>query len=176
MKTDCNHCAPGIDCIHIGHGTGPQACPRYKRGDPTALPRGSVMELTITNCDAEGVIDARMCLRLVMHYTKEAGVIYENWASPDFPLPQPMISEILTFLEDHVCSPVSQDRYISRAEIPASLISKLLGPAWMSRFRALTTPAPAPAKQLTDDSYPAIIDVESESITTGTTGTTGTSI
>ena len=106
MKTDCNHCAPGIDCIHIGHGTGPQACPWYKRGDPTALPRGSVMELTITNCDAEGVIDARMCLRLVMHYTKEAGVIYENWASPDFPLPQPMISEILTFLEDHVCGTV----------------------------------------------------------------------
>ena len=95
------------------------------------------MLLTITACDLEGDIHTTMTLRLVMHYSMEKGVMYEIWDSPDFPLPQPMISEILTFLEAHICAPVSPDRYISKAEIPASLIAKLMGPAWMTRFRQI---------------------------------------
>jgi len=118
------------------------------------------MELTITNCDEDGRIDARMVLRLVCTFTRENGVLYENWDSPDFPLPQPMISEILTFLERHVCAPVSADQFIRRAEVPASLVAKLMGPAWMSRFRQLTSRS-APVKQL-----PAVvpIDVEAEAV------------
>jgi hypothetical protein len=109
------------------------------------------MMLTITACDNEGFIHTTMTLRLVMKYTREAGVLYEEWTSPDFPLPQPMISEILTFLEQHVCAPVSQDRAITKAEIPASLISRLMGPAWMSQFRQIAAGTQAPTKLVTKE-------------------------
>jgi len=140
--SDCNNCEPGIECIHINKGTGPAGCPWWAARPPDGVaPRGSTMLLRITGAEGADWVQ----LRLVCTFTREGGVLYENWTAPDFPLPQPMISEILTFLEQHVCAPVSQDRAITKAEVPASLIMGLMGPAWMSQFRQLvSTPTPAP--------------------------------
>ena len=151
----CLNCAPGIECIHINKGGGPPACPWFKQKPMDGqVPRGSVLELTITQCADDGTVYGKMTMRLVMHYIMEGPTMYEVWDSPDFPLPQEMISEILIFLEEHVCSPVSQDKYIKKAEIPASLIIKLLGPQWFARFRQLSTTAATRRPQIgMDDTH-----------------------
>ena len=161
MNKQCKECAPGISCLHIGKETGPEACPWYKPA-PGAdqVPRGSCMDLTITNCDEDGHIDARMRLRLLMHYTKEDGVLYEIWDSPDCPLPQPMIAEILTFLEDngYPPGPSADGRFVRKAELPASLIAKLMGPSWMSRFRQITNAMKQ--RQITDAAQQARVQAK----------------
>ena len=150
----CIDCDPGIECVYIGKDRPFGQCPWYKARNHAA-PRGATMVLRITG---EG--DATwLQLRLCCNFVKEAdGQLYEVWSSPDFPMPEPMISEILTFLEQHVCAPVSQDKAITKATIPASLIAKLMGPEWMSRFCQLATAPAAPAAL----DGPGIIDVESE--------------
>ena len=122
MNKKCKLCQPEINCFHVGTELGPDPCPWYKPApDANRVPRGSVMDLTITNCDGDGQVDARMRLRLCMTYSREDGVLYENWISPDCPLPQPMISQILKFLEDNGFppGPAPDGRFVRKAELPA---------------------------------------------------------
>jgi hypothetical protein len=97
-------------------------------------------------------------MRLVMRHEVVNGVTYEVWESPDIRMPEEMIGGLIQFLANYARDPGTPGLGDYHADIPASLLIRIMGEPWWRKF--LEYRERSAARSLQHDTA-AVIDLDS---------------